>query len=306
LIPENGTEAVQLIRSADVAMYKAKERGNRYMFFNRELNQQASQRLFLENGIRSALDEGRFELHFQPIVDSEGTISGAEALLRWRDAKRGFIPPAQFIPVAEETGLILPLGDWVFEAACDHLRRWRQEGYGHLYLTVNFSGKQFAQEALVEKVSRALHRTGVDPRNLKIEVTESSIMADPEEARRKLVQLKKRFPGIRVAIDDFGTGYSSLSTLSYLPVDVLKIDRFFVINLQRQQNTKIVNTIISLARSLNLEVVAEGVESREQLQYLRERGCQAFQGFLFSKPVSPEALAQLLKSRGIARRSPQA
>jgi PAS domain S-box-containing protein len=306
LIPENGVEAIQLIKSADVAMYKAKERGNRYMFFTRELNRQASNRLFLENGIRSALDEGGFELHFQPIVDPDGIITGAEALIRWQDPKRGFIPPGEFIPVAEDTGLILPLGDWVFEAACDHLRRWSEQGHGNLYLTVNFSGKQFAQEGLVDKLSRALRRTGVDPRNLKLELTESSIMADPEEARKKLVTLKKRFPGIRIAIDDFGTGYSSLSTLSHLPVDVLKIDRFFVINLHRSQNTKIVNTIITLGQSLNLEVVAEGVESWEQLQYLRERGCQAFQGFLFSKPVSSEALAQLLKTTGTPLRLPRA
>jgi PAS domain S-box-containing protein len=297
LIPQNGLNTMQLIKSADVAMYKAKERGNRYMYFNNELNKQASARLYLENGIRSALDRQAFELHYQPIVGARGTIEGAEALLRWRDRRKGFISPADFIPVAEETGLILPLGDWVFETACRQLGVWNTGGFPDFYVSVNLSVKQFAQEDIVDKLGRIIERSGVNPGNLKVEITESSIMPNPAEARLKMEQLKNRYPGIRIAIDDFGTGYSSLSTLSDFPVDILKIDQSFVVNMDRQHNTKIINTIISLGKSLMMDVVAEGVESRKQLDYLVSRECRSFQGFYFGKALTAEALTQLLKSR---------
>jgi diguanylate cyclase (GGDEF)-like protein/PAS domain S-box-containing protein len=296
LIPHNGLEAMQLIKHADMAMYKAKERGNRYTFFTPEMNKQASERMFLENGIRKALDQKSFALHYQPIVGHEGLIEGAEALLRWHDRKRGYISPMQFIPVAEETGLILPLGDWVFETACQQLKSWNSGGFDDLYVSINLSVKQFSQEHIVDKLSGIIERTEIDPKNLKIEITESSIMPDPSEARLKMEELKRRHPGIRIAIDDFGTGYSSLSYLSDFPVDILKIDQSFVINMYKKGTTKIINTIITLGNSLLMDVIAEGVETKNQLEYLLSKNCKSFQGFYFGKPVSATALTQMLKS----------
>jgi PAS domain S-box-containing protein len=296
LIPQNGLDAMQLIKHADMAMYKAKERGNRYMYFTSELNKQASERLFLENGIRRALDQKVFDLHYQPIVGIRGTIEGAEALLRWHDRKRGYISPMDFIPVAEETGLILPLGDWVFETACRQLKSWNSDGFEDLYVSINLSVKQFSQEHIVDKLSRIIEHTGIEPKNLKIEITESSIMPEPGEARKKMEELKKRHPGIRIAIDDFGTGYSSLSYLSDFPVDILKIDQSFVINMYKKGTTKIINTIITLGNSLLMDVIAEGVETKNQLDYLLSRNCKSFQGYYFGKPVSASAMTQMLKS----------
>ena len=296
LIPHNGLDAMQLIKHADMAMYKAKERGNRYMFFTPELNKQASERLFLENGIRKALDQKMFDLHYQPIVGAQGTIEGAEALLRWHDRKRGYISPLDFIPVAEETGLILPLGDWVFETACRQLSTWNSEGFDDLYVSINLSVKQFSQEHIVDKLTTIIEHTKINPKNLKLEITESSIMPDPTEARLKMEELKARHPGIRIAIDDFGTGYSSLSYLSDFPVDILKIDQSFVINMYKKGTTKIINTIIALGNSLLMDVIAEGVETKSQLEYLLSRKCKSFQGFFFGKPVSATALTEMLKT----------
>jgi diguanylate cyclase (GGDEF)-like protein/PAS domain S-box-containing protein len=295
LIPENGTEAMQLIRSADVAMYKAKERRNCYLYFTRELNKQATERMFLENGLRRALESNSLEVHYQPIVRGDGSIEGVEALLRWRTPQKGLISPGVFIPVAEETGMILAIGDWVFEQTCRQLKEWNGSGFPDLYASVNFSVRQFNQEDMVEKLGVIIGRTGVNPKNLKIEVTESSIMRNPEEARARMTELKRRYPGVRIAIDDFGTGYSSLSYLSDFPVDILKIDQHFVIDLKRQHNTRIINTIITLGQSLNLEVVAEGVETERQLDYLSARQCHAFQGFFFAKPVPAGEMSQLLQ-----------
>jgi len=296
LIPQNGLDSMQLIKHADMAMYKAKERGNRYMFFSKELNKQASERLFLENGIRRALDQNYFDLHYQPIVGASGSIEGAEALLRWHDRKRGLISPVDFIPVAEETGLILPLGDWVFETACRQLKTWNTGGFEDLFISINLSVKQFSQEHIVDKLSRIISRTGIDPKNLKVEITESSIMPDPSEARVKMLELKKRHPGIRIAIDDFGTGYSSLSYLTDFPIDILKIDQSFVINMDKKGNMKIINTIITLGNSLLMDVIAEGVETRKQLEYLLSKSCKAFQGFYFAKPVNAAGMTELLES----------
>jgi EAL domain-containing protein (putative c-di-GMP-specific phosphodiesterase class I) len=285
---------MELIRSADVAMYKAKEKHASYMYFTRELNTQATERMFLENGLRKAVERESLELYYQPVVRADGTIEGVEALLRWKSAEKGFIAPGIFIPVAEETGIILPLGDWVFEQACRQLKVWNAGGYPNLYVSINLSVKQFNQEHVVRKLGSIIRRTGADPKNLKIEITESSIMHNPAEARVKMEELKKKYPGMRIAIDDFGTGYSSLSYLSDFPVDILKIDQHFVINLKKQTNTKIINTIITLGQSLNLEVVAEGVESEYQLEYLRSRDCRTFQGFYFGQPVSAIEMTKLL------------
>jgi PAS domain S-box-containing protein len=297
LIPADGTDANNLISSADVAMYKAKELGNRYVFFTREMNNMATERLMLEDGLRSAFDRGELTLHYQPLVDPEGKILGMEALLRWPDGQGGFVPPGKFIPIAEENGLILPMGDWVLKTACEYLRSCNDSGYGNLYLAVNFSPKQFEQDHLVEKISSTIRNTPVNPENIKIEVTESYIMKYPENAIAKMSEIKNNNIGIRIAIDDFGTGYSSLSNLTNFPIDILKIDQSFVIHLDARHNTKIINTIITMAHSLDLEIVAEGVETEEQLRYLREKNCHVFQGYYFSKPVPAEEMTALLKYR---------
>ncbi len=295
LIPDNGADSDSLISSADVAMYKAKERGNRYMFFTDEMNRMATERLLLEAGVRAALEQEQFRLHYQPQVGATGEVLGVECLLRWSDPRQGEVPPAQFIPIAEETGLIVPLGAWILETACRQLRLWSEQGHTNLFASVNLSVRQFEQEHVVDTIVRIIESTGTDPRNLKIEITESSIINNPLEARGKMEELKERAPGIRIAIDDFGTGYSSLSYLSELPVDVLKIDQSFVINLDRGSNTKIVNAIIALAQSMNLEVVAEGVETERQFLYLKERGCQVFQGFHFGRPVDVRKIEAVLR-----------
>jgi PAS domain S-box-containing protein len=297
LIPGDGTDAMALIRSADVAMYKAKEQHNKYVFFAAELNAKASERVSLETGLRGALEKGEFDLYYQPIVNAFGAIEGAEALLRWRDGQGEFISPSRFIPVAEDTGLILPLGDWVLAKACADLKKWNESGYPDFYVSVNLSARQFAQEDMVGKLSAVIKKSGIDPRNLKIELTETSLMRDPELASKKMGQLKSRHAGLCIAIDDFGTGYSSLSYLSEFPVDLLKIDRSFVLNFRREQNARIINTIIALAKNLRLDVVAEGVETVDQYRYLSSRDCHCFQGFYFGKAVSREELTRLLQER---------
>jgi EAL domain-containing protein (putative c-di-GMP-specific phosphodiesterase class I) len=255
----------------------------------------------LEDGIRDALNNGRFELFYHPIVTSSGGIMGMEALLRLNHPEEGYISPERFIPVAEESGLIIPLGDWVLETACNHLRYWRTSGFQDLFVSVNLSPKQFDQEDLVDKIGTIIRKTGVDPSAVKLEVTETVIMPHPARAIAKMNAIKEANPGIRFAIDDFGTGYSSLSYLSNFPADMLKIDRSFVTRLEEENNTKIVNAIISLAQNLELELVAEGIETEEQLNYLIERNCQNFQGYYFTRPVPAREISNLL-SEGIAPR----
>jgi PAS domain S-box-containing protein len=294
-IPGDGTDANTLISSADVAMYKAKELGNRYVFFTREMNHKATERLMLEDGLRSAFERRELTLYYQPLVDPEGKIVGMEALLRWPDGQGGFVSPAKFIPIAEENGLILPIGDWVLKTACEYLRACNGHGYENLFLAVNLSAKQFEQDHLVDKISSTIKSARINPENLKIEVTESYIMKYPESTIIKMKEIKEKNIGIRIAIDDFGTGYSSLSYLTNFPIDILKIDQSFVIHLDARQNTKIINTIITMAHSLDLEIVAEGVETEAQLAYLKEKDCHAFQGFYFSKPVPAREMTALLR-----------
>ncbi len=297
MIPANGNDPTSLISSADVAMYKAKELGNRYMYFTQEMNTRATERLLIENGIRNALENNIFELHYQPLVADNGTIKGIEALIRWPHAERGYIPPDEFIPIAEETGLIIPLGDWVFETACRQLKKWHDHGFTDIDMSINFSLRQFNHEKIIEKLIKIIDKTGINPAKLKIEITESSIMKNPAEARAIMEKIKKNKAGIRIAIDDFGTGYSSLSHLSQFPVDIIKIDRSFVMNLNNPTNEKIINTIIALALSMDIELVAEGVETQAQFEYLSSKKCHTFQGYYFGKAVPAEQMSQLL-SRG--------
>jgi len=294
LIPDNGDDPASLISSADVAMYKAKELGNRYMYFTQEMNTRATERLLIENGIRNALENNTFKLHYQPLVADNGAIKGIEALIRWPHAERGYIPASEFIPIAEETGLIIPLGDWVFETACRQLKKWHTAGFTGIDMSINFSLRQLNQEKIIEKLIKIIDKTGINPAKLKIEITESSIMKNPAEARAIMEKVKKNKAGVRIAIDDFGTGYSSLSYLSQFPVDIIKIDRSFVRNLNNPINEKIINTIIALAHSMDLELVAEGVETQAQFEYLSSRKCHTFQGYYFGKAVAAEQMSQLL------------
>lgn len=294
MIPDNGDDPTSLISSADVAMYKAKELGNRYMYFTQEMNKRATERLLIENGIRNALENNTFKLHYQPLVADNGTIKGVEALIRWPHVERGYIPPSKFIPIAEETGLIIPLGNWVFETACRQLKKWHNAGFTDLDISINLSLRQFNQEKIIEKLINIIDKTGANPAKLKIEITESSIMKNPAEARTIMEKIKKDKAGVRIAIDDFGTGYSSLSHLSQFPVDIIKIDRSFVMNLNNPTNEKIINTIIALAHSMDLELVAEGVETQAQFEYLSSKKCHTFQGYYFGKAVTAEQMSKLL------------
>ncbi len=294
MIPDNGDDPTSLISSADVAMYKAKELGNRYMYFTQEMNKRATERLLIENGIRNALENNTFELHYQPLVADNGTIKGVEALIRWPHIERGYIPPDKFIPIAEETGLIIPLGNWIFETACRQLKKWHNAGFTNLDISINLSLRQFNQEKIIEKLINIIDKTSINPAKLKIEITESSIMKNPAEARTIMEKIKKNKAGVRIAIDDFGTGYSSLSHLSQFPVDIIKIDRSFVMNLNNPTNEKIINTIIALAHSMDLELVAEGVETEAQFEYLSSKKCHTFQGYYFGKAVAAEQMSKLL------------
>ncbi len=301
LAPRHGTTVEELTKAADLAMYSAKEAGkSRFAVFSEELNSKAVEQWELEQGIRAGLERGEFSLHYQPLVDFEGRITGLEALMRWAHPTLGEIPPGRFIPIAEETGLIVPLGNWVLETAFRHLRAWNDSGYPDLYMAVNLSPRQFEQENLVDMIGRALERSGAKAANVKLEITETCIMAAPQDAMEKMRTLKERYPGLMIAIDDFGTGYSSLSYLSNLPADVIKIDLSFVINLFAAGNQKIVNAIIGLAHSLGLEVVAEGVETSEQWQFFRDHRCQTLQGYHFNRPVPEDEISALLMKGQLA------
>ncbi|MCP9495346.1 MAG: EAL domain-containing protein [Pyrinomonadaceae bacterium MAG19_C2-C3] len=289
-----------ILRDADAAMYRAKENGKaRYEIFDQNMHKHALDLLQLENDLRRAVEREEFIVHYQPIVLLETKeISGFEALVRWQHPQRGMVSPAEFIPLAEETGLIKEIGSWVLKESCRQLSEWqRQSGVTRpLTLSVNLSGRQFAQPDLVEQVHRILQETGFDPCCLKLEITESVVMSNAENAIRMLTQL--RALGIRLSIDDFGTGYSSLSYLHRFPVDTLKIDRSFV-NLMGvgQENSEIIRTIKMLAGSLSMETVAEGVETLEQLAQLKALNCEYGQGYLFAKPMEARAAFALLAAQ---------
>jgi diguanylate cyclase (GGDEF)-like protein len=290
--PEN------ILRDADTAMYHAKEKGKaRYEIFDAVMHARAVARLQLENDLRRALERQELVVYYQPIISVETRrIAGFEALVRWQHPERGFVSPADFIPIAEETGLIIELGRWVLEESCRRMRAWQlvhpQEK--PLSISVNLSGKQFTQSNLIEQVKQILRETELDPRSLKLEITESVVMENAEIASSMLLQL--RALGVQLSIDDFGTGYSSLSYLHRFPVNTLKIDRSFISRLGAgDENTEIVRTIMTLANNLGMDVVAEGVETEDQLMHLKQIRCQYAQGFLFSKAVEPGAAGALLE-----------
>ncbi len=305
LIPEHGNSVEELVKAADLAMYSAKHQGkNRLALYSADLDARNAFRWELDQGIRRGIENEEFYLCYQPLVDHDGYIKGVEALLRWEHPDRGIIPPTQFIPVAEESGLIVTLGNWVIQHACRDVGLLGRNGYSELAVAVNLSSKQFEEPSLAETIARAVSGSGLNPKNLRLEVTETSIMAAPEQAVQRMRELKEHLPGVTISIDDFGTGYSSLSYLSKLPADSLKIDLSFVSHLYQtghDNNEKVINAIIRLAQSLGLEVVAEGVESPQQWHYFRQHACNTLQGFLFNPGVRTQELDHLLVRKRLGR-----
>ncbi len=283
LFPDDGTDAAGLIRNADAAMYSAKEAGrSTFRFYDAALTEAIQRRLDMDSRMRGGLERQEFILHYQTKVDETGALTGVEALIRWQPRGGSLVPPSQFIPLAEETGFIVPLGEWVLRTACAEARRWQLAGRP-LRLSVNVSNVQFRAGDLVDRIESALHASGLSPELLELEITESAIMEQGVAPREHLDRLRSL--GVRLSLDDFGTGYSSLVTLKRLPLHVLKIDQGFVRGLPDDQNDlQIVRTIVTMAQNLGLECIAEGVETAEQFALLRELGCRAFQGYLFARP----------------------
>jgi diguanylate cyclase (GGDEF)-like protein len=298
LFPEDGGDAEGLLRNADTALHQAKAQGrNTYQFFAAEMNTRTLARLSLETDLRRALERQEFLLHYQPQVDARsGELLGMEALVRWQHPERGLVPPLDFIPLAEETGLILPLGEWVLRTACTQNRAWQEQGLPPLRVSVNLSGRQLKQADLAGTVGRVLAETKLAPACLELELTESILMESVEATLDILDVI--RAMGISLAMDDFGTGFSSLSYLKRFPIDRLKIDYSFVRDLTRNpSDAALVRTIIAMGHNLGLKVIAEGVETEEQLVFLREHGCNEVQGYYFSRPVPAEAFTELLRGR---------
>ncbi len=295
LFPEDGETAETLIKNADAAMYQAKEHGDTHQFYTTAMNALALERLLLGNDLRRALERNEFFLVYQPQVNIDsGRMTGMEALLRWRHPDLGLLPPSQFIPLAEETGLILPIGRWVLETACAQNRAWQQAGFPPLMVAVNLSGRQFREGGVAEMVAEVLAATGMPAHLLELEITETVLMDNAETTRRTLNELKAM--GLQLAIDDFGTGYSSLSYLKHFPIDRLKIDRSFVHDITRHDDdAAIAEAIIAMGHSLRLKIVAEGVETLEQVEFLRARGCDEMQGFFFRRPETLEDFTGMLQ-----------
>ena len=296
LYPIDGREADTLLKNADTAMYRAKEAGrNGYEFFLPQMNERALVRMGIESDLRRALERNEYRLHYQPKVDLlSGTISGMEALLRWAPAGRSLVSPVDFIPVLEDTGLIVAVGEWVVSTVCAQLRQWQAEGVPLRPVAVNLSARQFRQRDLDQVIGGILAASGIDPRLLELELTESTLMSDSQAAVQALRNMKAL--GIRLSVDDFGTGYSSLSYLKRFPLDALKIDRAFIRDVTTDaEDATIAKAIINLAHSLRLKVIAEGVETAEQLDFLRAHACDEIQGYYFSRPLSAEDMTAALR-----------
>jgi diguanylate cyclase (GGDEF)-like protein/PAS domain S-box-containing protein len=301
MYPDDGTDQQNLMKHADTAMYLAKEQGkNNYQFYSETTNVHSFERLALESNMRRALQGEEFLVHYQAKIDiNTGEVTGVEALLRWQHPDLGLVPPAQFIPIAEETGLIVPIGKWVLRTACLQIMEWKKQGTQPFPVAVNLSPRQFFDEGLVRDVKQIIQETGVDPTLLEFEITESMVMYKTSKAIALLTELKRI--GIRLAIDDFGTGYSSFALLKQFPIDTIKIDRSFIKDLPRdQEDGALTNAIISMGKALNLKIIAEGVEHKEQLVFLQKHACDEIQGFYFSKPVAAKDVLNLVNKSAVA------
>ncbi len=303
LYPQDGSDVETLLKNADAAMYQAKEKGrNNFQFYTAEMNRQVNERLQTETSLRRALERNEFELYYQPRINvSSGALVGCEALLRWQHPERGLLLPERFIALAEETGLIVPIGEWVLKRACAQARAWQKDGCAPIAVSVNLSMRQLRQDALANAVDDALRESRLDPHLLEMELTESLIMHDTDAAIRILLRLREI--GVDISVDDFGTGHSSLSYLTKLPISALKIDQSFVQDIKgsgRADEGLVAQTIISLARNLKLKVVGEGVETQAQFEFLKKHDCDEVQGFHFGKPMpAPEFERFAAKSEGV-------
>lgn len=296
IFPLDGNHRDSLLINADVAMYQAKNYGkNRYQYYSRSMNEYAHERFTVETKLRKALSQGEFMLVYQPQVNIQtGKLIGVEALIRWLQPDLVLTRPADFIPIAEKTGLIVPIGEWILRTVCEQSRLWQKVGLGELLMTVNVSGIQFQQDNFAETLYKIMEETGLEPGTLQLELTETVIMNDSEKNIRKLLELQMM--GIQISIDDFGTGYSSLKYLKHFPLSTLKIDHSFVRQLESSSNDQaIVRAIITLAHNFNLKVIAEGVEKRRQLEFLQECGCEGVQGYLVCPPSNPDFLTDFMK-----------
>lgn len=297
VFPFDGEDVDTLLKNADTAMYHAKSEGrNNYQYYTKSMNASAFENLALENSLRRALERGEFELYYQPQVNLDtGEVVGVEALIRWQHPELGMVSPIQFIPLALETGLIVPMDEWGLRTACQQAKAWQDAGLRPMRVSVNLSSYQFRQKKLVELVARILSDTRLDPQYLDVELTESTIMQNAEETVKTLHELKEM--GIKLSVDDFGTGYSSLSYLKRFPLDTLKIDRSFIKDITSDPDDEaLTRAILAMSNSLKLRVIAEGVETEQQLDFLRVNGCDEFQGYLFSRPVRASEIAEMLQT----------
>jgi EAL domain-containing protein (putative c-di-GMP-specific phosphodiesterase class I) len=295
IFPSDGSDSKELLKAADVAMYRAKAAGrNNYQYYLPSMNVHTLERLELESDLAHALERGELLLHYQPKVDiATGLIMGVEALLRWQHPRRGLIPPLQFVPLAEETGLIVAIGEWVLATACARNRAWQLQGMTNMSIAVNLSARQFADPMFLQRLTQIVHASGLDPSSLELEITESLVMSHGENAVATLGKLKSL--GVQIAIDDFGTGYSSLAYLKRFPIDTLKIDRSFIRDIPADSgDMKITRAIIAMAHGLKLKVVAEGVETAEQLEFLRSQHCDAVQGYFLYRPLPDDEVTTAL------------
>ncbi len=298
LYPDDGTTSEELTKNADIAMYYAKDQGkNNFHYYTEAMNVATTERILLESRLRKALEDDNFLLHYQPQVDAiSGEVVGLEALIRWQDPERGMIEPHVFIPVAEESGLILPIGEWVLQEACRQAQEWQKAGHPAIIISVNISSIQFSRQDIAALIRHALKKSQLAPHCLEIEITESAIMSDSESAIAALTEIKTL--GVSIALDDFGTGYSSLSHLRRFPIDTLKIDRSFIIDIDsNHEDAEIVAAIISMAHTLKLRVVIEGVETNEQLRVVADKKGDVIQGYLFSRPLPASEVAAVLAKR---------
>jgi EAL domain-containing protein (putative c-di-GMP-specific phosphodiesterase class I) len=293
--PEDGTDTETLVKHADTAMYCAKDKGrNTYQFFNGSMNVRAVERQFIDASLRKALSKKEFVMYYQPKINLiTGAITGAEALLRWAHSNGEIILPGRFVPIAEESGLIVPIGRWALRESCVQAKHWIDKGFAPQTISVNISAVEFSQHGFYEGVRNILKETGLSPHCLELEITESVLMRDVKTSAEILRKLKKM--GVQLAVDDFGTGYSSLSYLNQFPIDVLKIDKSFVSDITNPKDDGIiVSAVIGMGNSLNLRVVAEGIESQVQLDFLKARECEEGQGFYFSKPLAAHDFTALM------------